>query len=527
MGLKGLQARLALLAFWVSLARPLTASQLSFAHRVLLVAGLSSSALAAAVFALGSCGVAGEGPLRRALGLGSRSFRIGGSVAPGWEPVRDAFRRNFELGVETAAQFCVYFKGVRVVDLFGSLDRRPSHKELGTGPFDQQNYNEDSLQLVMSSSKVLESLAIAIAVDKGLLEYDAPIVKYWPEFADVDGADKRTVTVADLMRHQAGLTYFAQPLNESDFRSGDMGDLIARSPAVFPRTTKRAYHGITRGLVVNELLRRVDPDQPSVGRYLQDLIAGPLGVASHCHIGTLPVSEDARVEPISLVSLPQVVAQVVSVTASDKLRVGRPSSAVPFTTSAVANRRLKDGGDPESFQTKFVRAIDNGVEASINKGWWRRVESPSSNCHSSARSLAKIAGCLAMRGEIEGTRIISAAGLDAALQDPEAAFDAGVNMTTHNTKAGFTDFSHQEWDDVGVDADRPPGAHATKGFFGWGGFGGSAMMFNPESGMGVAYCMAQFGNPLWCAFGMSDPRCLRILEAVRECEARLSPRSML
>merc|ERR1712224_779507 len=106
-----------------------------------------------------------------------------------------------------------------------------------------------------------------------------------------------------------------------------------------------------------------------------------------------------------------------------------------------------------------------------------------------------------MGGELEGVRIISAEGLQQALRDPEPAFDATINMKTYNTKAGLSCFSRDEWDGLSVDVGRRPGEHSTNGFFGWGGFGGSAMMFNPETQMGVAYCMGQWGNPLWCVYG--------------------------
>merc|ERR1712241_849310 len=100
-------------------------------------------------------------------------------------------------------------------------------------------------------------------------------------------------------------------------------------------------------------------------------------------------------------------------------------------------------------------------------------------------------------------------------------------MVTHNSASGITDFSYEQWRELAQSAGMPHGCNPAEGFFGWGGFGGSAINFNPKDNVGVAYCMAGLGNPLWSAFGMADPRCLRLMEATQQCRRQQAPSARL
>lgn len=190
------------------------------------------------LYCYGLAGFHGQSAFRRFLGLPSKVWRIGGTVSPGWESVRAAFENNYRLGLERSSQYVVYHKGVKVVDLYGSIA--------------SEKYNANSCQLVYSCTKVLTSIALSIAVDRGLLLFDERISSYWPEFSASHPPDsqKHLVTVGDLMRHQAGMAFLDEPITENDVRhqeSGDLGRKIERSNVNFHPTSRRAYHSMTRG----------------------------------------------------------------------------------------------------------------------------------------------------------------------------------------------------------------------------------------------------------------------------------------
>ncbi len=148
---------------------------------------------------------AGCGPFSQAPPGESDDFTIGGFVAPGYEGVYEAFAANFRQGRERDAQLVIYKDAKIVVDLFGS------NAEASTAPKD--GYDSDTLQIVYSSGKAIAATVIAMAVDRGLLAYDDPVAKHWPEFA---AKGKEWITVADVLRHDAGLATFHEVITATD-----------------------------------------------------------------------------------------------------------------------------------------------------------------------------------------------------------------------------------------------------------------------------------------------------------------------
>ena len=113
-------------------------------------------------------------------------------VAPGWEPVRDAFVHSFDIKEDRGAGVAVYHRGKCVVDLMGGWRDKDQ-----TVPYDN-----DTLQVVFSTTKGITSIAVAMCVERGLLNYEEKVSTYWPEFATRGKAD---ITVAQLLSHRAGL----------------------------------------------------------------------------------------------------------------------------------------------------------------------------------------------------------------------------------------------------------------------------------------------------------------------------------
>ncbi|CAF3527700.1 unnamed protein product, partial [Rotaria sp. Silwood2] len=120
------------------------------------------------------------------------NWNVGGIVKKDWEPLRDLFQQNFQDNVDLGASLAFYYRKKLVVNLWG-------------GWFDKQKtkpYDNNTLQLIFSTSKGLVAMAIAFCVQRGLLNYTDKVIKYWPEYGQ---NGKENTTVADIMSHRAGL----------------------------------------------------------------------------------------------------------------------------------------------------------------------------------------------------------------------------------------------------------------------------------------------------------------------------------
>ena len=174
-------------------------------------------------------------------GVGNNNKRvIKGTVAPGFESVQVLYERNMNNLAEEYSQLCVYHKGEKVVDLWAQGE-------------DTNEFSADSLINVFSSGKSLESIALATLVDKGLLRFDEKIARYWPEFG---AHGKAGLTIADLMRHEAGLANFTTSIEPADLQTehlkqNKVGSIVERQPLGYPGdgTQSREYHAVSRGWV--------------------------------------------------------------------------------------------------------------------------------------------------------------------------------------------------------------------------------------------------------------------------------------
>jgi CubicO group peptidase (beta-lactamase class C family) len=196
----------------------------------------------------------------------TESGGISGFVEPGFEAVREAFVENFQRRNELGAACCIYHRGERVVDLWGGV-----RNEATLDPWE-----EDTMVIVFSTTKGLAGLAMALAHSRGLFDYDERISKYWPEFAQ-EGKDK--ITIRLLLAHQAGLFAFDELGDRSILADLDrLAVVLARQRPAHEPGAQQVYHALTLGYYQSELLRRVDPEHRSLGRYFQEEIATPLGL---------------------------------------------------------------------------------------------------------------------------------------------------------------------------------------------------------------------------------------------------------
>ena len=194
------------------------------------------------------------------------SHPVQGFASPGFEGVRRTFADNFARRRELGGGCCAYYRGEKVVDLWGGI----RNKETG------EPWEQDTMVIVYSATKGLAAMTLAIAHSRGWLDYEERVCTYWPEFAQ---QGKARVTVRQLLAHQAGLYALDEPLDRRLVADRDrLAVVLARQKPEWEPGTRQAYHGITLGFYQGELLRRIDPQHRSLGRFFQDEIASPLGL---------------------------------------------------------------------------------------------------------------------------------------------------------------------------------------------------------------------------------------------------------
>ncbi len=366
--------------------------------------------------------------------------KIEGFVAAGFEGVRDAFAANFAAGREIGAAFAVARDGELVVDLWGGFRDRAR-----TTP-----WTRDSLVNVWSTTKGLAALCVALLVERGKLSYEQSVASVWPEFA---ASGKESLTIAELLSHQAGLSGFREPVTLRDFADhARVARLLAAQAPFFP-PGQSGYHAITHGFLAGELVRRTT-DQ-TLGAFFRNEVAAPLG--ADAWIG-LPEAEDAR------------FAEMVAPPDGPNM----PPPEHPAARAAFGNPPL----DPEV----------------PNQRWWRAAEIPAANGHASAAGLARIYGMLARGGEQNGRRFLTRETLANATRERVHVRDH-VLQVPMRWAAGFL---------LNDGISYGPNDN-TFGHSGWGGSFGAA---DPDAKLGFGYAMNQMFPNL-----QGDPRSLTLIEA--------------
>jgi CubicO group peptidase (beta-lactamase class C family) len=365
---------------------------------------------------------------------------------------------------EKQTQLCIYVQGERVVDLWASV-------------VEGDSFSPDSLVNVFSSGKSLEAIAMGWLFGQGLLSYDAKIVDYWPEF----GANgKQALTVAELMRHEAGLAAFntsiaPQDLLTENIKQNRIGQIIEAHPQKFRAGdgSTREYHAVTRGWIVNEVFRRIDPSGRTVGEYLAEEISGPLGADANIGVKAQDLTRVVDVSPLG------VGFQVLE-GMKPKFMKRRMEHNILQTTGRLMRllpsmRTGTTAGSPPPF--KGMKRITSFNERSVRMG-----ETPSANATCSARGLAKIAAMMAGGGRFGTTEILTDAAWKALHKDPDRK-DMGFATTTF-TQGGVAKFT-------AADESFTPSDHrlnaGREGFYGWMGLGGSLFQWHPQHQIGFAY----------------------------------------
>ncbi|MBB6547308.1 serine hydrolase domain-containing protein [Nonomuraea rubra] len=383
---------------------------------------------------------------------------VSGETAPGFEVVREAFAANLASGAEVGAAVSVYLRGRKVVDLWGGL----------AVPETGRPWERDTLQVVYSTTKAVTAACALLLAQRGELDLDAPVARYWPEFA---ANGKERVPVRWLLTHQAGLPTLDHPVTPAEVIAWNpVVDALAAQRPFWEPGTEHGYHAHTYGWLVGEVVRRVSGR--SLGTFLAEEIARPLGL--DLWIG-LPEQEHHRVSRI--VTDPG----------------GFDPSAIDLATVPEPMRDMMAAyADPASLTVRAMMVVQPLLDH--NDPREQAAELPATNGICTARALAAFYAALV--GEVNGHRILTRATLAAATAEQVAGLDRILRVPV---RIG-----------TGFGLPTPDAYWYSPTAFGFGGLGGSLGFADPSTGLAFGYVMNRIRD------GVPDMRAARLFQAVKE-----------
>lgn len=395
---------------------------------------------------------------------------IHGSVSPGFEEVETEFKRNFTERDELGAACAIYYKGEKVVDLWGGY-----RDEATLAPWEK-----DTLVLVFSTTKGFSALAVAVAHSQRLLDYDEKVATYWPEFAQ---NGKGNITVRQLLEHQAGLCAIDEPLDLEMLANLDvMAAALAKQKPAWEPGSCSGYHVWSLGWYQNELIRRVDPQHRTIGQFFHDEIARPL--EAEFYIGLPADVPDSRIA-------------ILKDTTGGPLQILASVRKYPLPlVLAFFN--------PNSLT---VRAMNNPPDllhkANFNRREVCSVEIPSGNGIGQVRDMAKIYSVFATGGEVLKLKRETLAALHATPVSPSSGLRDEVLKANLACTLGFSKPTLY----AGYEA-----FGSSSKAFGFPGAGGAFAFADPDAQVGYAYAPNKVGGFMW-----DDPREKSLRDAFYKC----------
>lgn len=390
---------------------------------------------------------------------------IRGSVEAGYEPVREAFERNFVENGDIGAGFCLYVDGAKVVDLTG-----------GVRDTDGTAYDDTTLQLVFSSTKGVTATCAHLLAQRGELDLDAPVADYWPEFS---AAGKADIPVRWLLSHQAGLVDVDRAMTvEEALDWTTICDALADSPPLWEPGTGYGYHAVTYGWLVGEVVRRVAG--VDFGEFVRREISEPLGL--DLWVG-LPDEEQHRVSPLINSGMPG-------------LPTPEPAGDADSQTDAPSLVGMLDMLLGEGNLLGRALTAPGGAFADDqvwNEARVRSAQIPAANGVTNAASLARMYAALV--SEVDGVRLLDADTLERAIA-PQVSGPSTVPLLDIPFALGFMTHS-------------PLSPLLDGRSFGHYGAGGSLGFADPDRRVAGAYVM----NAAQLAIA-GDARTLGLLAAV-------------
>lgn len=380
---------------------------------------------------------------------GANDFCIHGECAPGFEAVRDAFETNFVAEEEVGASASVVVDGRTVVDLWGGW-----RDAACTLPWER-----DTLVCMMSVAKAVSATCLHMLVDRGQVELDAPVARYWPEFAQ---NGKEGVLVRHVLDHRAGLPILTEKLHpQAMFDHGLMVQALARQAPLWEPGTKAGYHVHNQGFLIDEILRRVDGR--ALPQFLREEVTGPLRIDYQ-----------------------------FGLSAADQARCADFLQATEGTIFAARH------SDPDKILSRAWDQLPDPLD--LNSRQWREATITSASGHGNARAVARLYGALARGGELDGVRLMSPATLEQAITEQHNMVEVMMERPYHQALGFLLSSPPIVW--------MGPGRRS----FGHHGVGGSIGLGDPDAKVGFAYAM----NKMHARID-NGPRARRLIEAVYRC----------
>ncbi len=366
--------------------------------------------------------------------------------------VRSALAQNFREHGEVGAAVAITVDGKYVVDIWaGWADAARTRP-----------WQRDTLVNVFSVGKAMAALCLLMLVERGEVDLDAPVARYWPEFA---GGGKHDVSVRMLLCHRAGLPAIRRPLPElAMYDWGLMTAALADEEPWWEPGRRHGYHVNTFGFLIGEIVRRVSGE--SIGAFFRRAVAAPLAADFHFGIG------------------PEHDARIADYLFTDEMFAAEPSQG---GENDAARRLLMD--------RVYLNPPGLSGIGSVNTRAWRAAEMPSTNGHANARAVARIYSALACGGAVDGIRLLQTETIEQAITEASSGTDFVLRRPSR--------FG------LGFQLTQPEGPLGpnprTFGHFGAGGALGFA---DPDARLAFAYTMNRSG-PRW-----RNPRVRALIDAV-------------
>lgn len=372
------------------------------------------------------------------------NITLHGDCDPRFAALAEVFAENFASRDERGAAVCVYQDGVKLVDLWGGWA-----DEAQTRP-----WREDTVVCMMSVGKGMAALCVWMLVERGLIDIDAPVAAYWPEFA---GGGKGDISVRTLITGKAGLLYADAALDGAGYDWAAMTRAYELQVPEWVPGTKHGYHSASAGYLLGELVRRVD-GRP-IDRFLREEVAIPLGADYGYGTGWL---DQDRVADI----IPNPDSHTFIQTRDHSTKLGRAWRMRPAS--------------PDHYNDKRLRA----------------ALMPSTNGHGNARAVAHIYAALACGGTLDGVTLLSPATIDRLREE---SWFGPCEMTDRIFRYAQGFFLNEP-------LMSPMGTNPRA--FGHPGAGGALGFADPEARLAFSY-----SPTVMCAGGGIGERCARLVEA--------------
>lgn len=361
------------------------------------------------------------------------SPQIHGNLDPKFTPVTESFQKYLSTGEELGASITVNIDGENVVDIWGGYSTEDKTKP----------WAQDTIVTVFSTSKTVCALAMLMLVDRGLVDINEKVAKYWPEFA---AAGKENIEIRHLLSHTSGVSGWEEKMTFEDMYNFEesVAKLAAQEPWWTPGSAS-GYHSWIYGFLIGQVVRKVTGK--TLKEFVAEEIAGPLG--ADFEIG----SSEQNWSRVSPLVFPE----------------GLPSAPPPgVDTSSIP------------IKTFFNPALDS---AAVNSDKWRQAEIGAVNGHSNASAIATMLSAVSLGGEAKGVRLLSPKTIDLIFQAQSNGIDLvhGMNVSYGVGFALARKDTDLNW--------MPEGRVCT-----WGGFGGSIVIMDLDRRMTISYAMNKLDN---------------------------------